>query len=168
MKAGLISSISVPLFAMFATVASAQQTVILVRHAEIQGAAMAEPKSLPLSEAGEARAKRLAALLKDAGIGAIYVTDFVRTKETAAPLARELNKDPVVLPKGDPQALVERLRTDHGGQTVLLIGHTDTLPSLARALGHPAEVKIEPHDYSNLFVFTAKSTGSPALLRLRY
>src|SRR5437879_13236314 len=60
-------------------VANAQQAVILVRHAELQGAAMAEPKYVPLSEAGEARAKRLASILKDAGIGAIYVTDFVRT-----------------------------------------------------------------------------------------
>src|SRR5437588_11999688 len=56
-----------------AAAAYAQQAVILVRHAEFEGAAMAEPKVLPLSESGEARAKRLASMLKDAGIGAIYV-----------------------------------------------------------------------------------------------
>jgi len=168
MKARLMSSIPVALIATFETMASAQQTVILVRHAEIQGSAMAEPKGLPLTEAGEARAKRLAALLKDAGISAIYVTDFVRTRETAAPLARELNKDPVVLAKGDPQMLVEKLRTEHGGQTVLLVGHTDTLPGLAKALGHPAEIKIEPQDFGNLFVVTTRGGGSPVLLRLRY
>ena len=43
-----------------AAAAYAQQAVILVRHAELEGAAMAEPKVLPLSESGEARAKRLA------------------------------------------------------------------------------------------------------------
>ena len=168
MKARLISSIPVALFATVATMAGAQQAVILVRHAEIQGAAMAEPKSLPLTEAGEARAKRLAALLKDAGIDAIYVTDFVRTSETAAPLARALNKEPIVLSKGDPQVLAERLRTHHSGQTVLLVGHTDTLPGLAKALGYPADIKIEPQDFSNLFVVTARGSGSPVLLRLRY
>ena len=168
MKARLVSSISGALFATCLTTASAQQAVILVRHAEIQGAAMAEPKGLPLTEAGEARARRLATLLTDAGISAIYVTDFVRTSETAAPLARALNKEPVVLPKGDPQLLVERLRTDHSGQTVLLVGHTDTLPGLAKALGYPAEIKIEPQDFSNLFVVTATGSGAPVLLRLRY
>lgn len=95
-------------------------------------------------------------------------TDFVRTSETAAPLARALKKEPVVLPKGDPRLLVERLRTDHSGQTVLLVGHTDTLPGLAKALGYPAEIKIEPQDFSNLFVVAAMGSGAPVLLRLRY
>jgi len=88
-------NLAIGAFAVTASVATAyaQQAVILVRHAELEGAAMAEPKALPLSEAGEARAKRLASMLKDAGIGAIYVTDFVRTNKTAEPLSRELGKE---------------------------------------------------------------------------
>jgi len=149
-------------------VANAQQAVILVRHAELQGAAMAEPKYLPLSEAGEARAKRLASILKDSGIGAIYVTDFVRTNQTAQPLSREIDKELTVIPKGDPQELVEQIRKRHGGQTVLLVGHTDTLPGLLKALGHPADIKIEPQDFTNIFVVIPKSNGAPTFLRLRY
>ena len=151
-----------------AAAAYAQQAVILVRHAELEGAAMAEPKMLPLSESGEARAKRLASMLKDAGIGAIYVTDFVRTNKTAEPLARELGKDLIVLPKGDPQQLVERLRSDHRGQTVLLVGHTDTLPGIVKALGHPADIKIDAQDYGSMFVVMPRGEGAPVLLRLRY
>lgn len=168
MKVCSIAFISAALLAGFYSAANAQQVVILVRHAELQGAAMAEPKHLPLSEAGEARAKRLASMLKDSGIGAIYVTDFVRTNKTAEPLARELNKELTVLPKGDPRELVERLRKNHGGQTVLLVGHTDTLPGLLKALGHPLDIKIEPQDYSNIFVVIPKSDGAPTFLRLRY
>src|SRR5919109_274217 len=116
--------------------AVAQKAVILVRHAELQGAAIAEPKHMPLSEAGEERAKRLATFLKDAGINAVYVTDFVRTDKTAEPLYRSLNMQPIALPKGDPGELVERLRKSHANQTVLMVGHTDTLPGLIKALGH--------------------------------
>ena len=162
---------SLAMTALLATLpmgAAAQQAVILARHAELQGAAMAEPKSLPLSEAGEARAQRLAALLKDAGIGAVYVTDFVRTNKTGEPLARQIGKELTVLPKGDPQQLVDRLRRDHADQSVLLVGHTDTLPGILKALGVPGDISIEAQDYGNVFVVVPKGAGTPAFLRLRY
>lgn len=168
MKTCLIAWVCATFFAVFSDVATAQQAVILVRHAELQGAAMAEPKNLPLSEACEARAKRLTSLLGDSGVGAIYVTDFVRTNKTGEPLARALNKELTVLPKGDPHELVERLRKNHGGETVLLVGHTDTLPGLLKALGHPVDIKIEPQDYGNIFVVVPKGDGAPTFLRLRY
>ena len=148
--------------------ANAQQAVFLVRHAELPGAAMADPKNVPISPTGKARAQRLAALLKDAGISAIYVTDFTRTKQTAQPLAKELGKDLVVVPKGDPKLLVERLRKDNASQTVLLVGHTDTLPGLIKALGYPSDIKIDAQDYGNVFIVTPKGEGAPAFLRLRY
>ncbi len=44
------------ILATSSAITCAQQAVVLVRHAELQGAAMADPKHLPLSEAGEARA----------------------------------------------------------------------------------------------------------------
>jgi broad specificity phosphatase PhoE len=152
----------------FIGTADAQQAVILVRHAELAGTAMAAPKELPLSKIGEERAMQLAQVLKDAGVDAIYVTDFMRTRQTAAAIAHDLNKEPTILPKGDPRELVDRLRKEHGGQTVLLVGHTDTIPGLLKALGHPKDIKIEADDYSNLFVVLPKSDGAPTLLRLRY
>ena len=168
MKTAWVPLISVPVLSAFVALANAQQGVILVRHAELQGAAMAEPKQLPLSEVGEARAQRLANMLKDSGIGAIYVTDFVRTNKTAEPLARALNQEVTVLSKGDPRALVERLRKNHGGQTVLLVGHTDTLPGLLKALGHTPDITIEAQDYDNLFVVVPKGESPPTMMRLRY
>ena len=168
MKSWASACIAGILLQLAAGAASAQQAVILVRHAELPGAAMANPKDVPLSPVGKARARRLAEMLKDAGIAAIYVTDFERTRQTAQPLAGELGKQLTVVPKGDPKALVERLRMQHAGQTVLLVGHTDTLPGLIKALGHPAEVTIEAQDYGNLFVLAPRSEGAPGFLRLRY
>ena len=62
MKTRVISLILATGLQAVAATANAQQAVILIRHAELQGAAMAEPKYLPLSEAGEVRAQRLASL----------------------------------------------------------------------------------------------------------
>ena len=168
MKIAWVPLMSASLLCAFLAPASAQQGVILVRHAELQGAAMAEPRQLPLSEVGEARAQRLASLLKDSGVGAIYVTDFVRTNKTAEPLARALNQEVTVLPKGDPRDLVERLRKNHGGQIVLLVGHTDTLPGLLKALGHAPDITIEAQDYSSLFVVVPQGDRAPTMMRLRY
>ena len=51
---------------------------------------------------------------------------------------------------------------------MLLVGHSDTLPGLIRALGHPQEIKIEPQDYGNLFIVVPKAGGAPTFLRLHY
>ena len=167
MKTRLLALFLAPCLAGWVGLAGAQ-TVILVRHAELAGAAMAEPKGLPLSPDGVARAQRLAGVLKDAGVSAIYVTDFVRTQDTAAPLAQALGQAPVVMAKGDAQELVQRLRGQHAAQTVLLVGHTDTLPGLLRALGHPEDLKIESQDYGSIFVVAPREGGRPAFVRLRY
>jgi broad specificity phosphatase PhoE len=167
MKASTLVSIAIA-WLLASAAASAQQTVILVRHAELQGAAMAEPEYLPLSDAGKARAQRLADLLADAGVKAIYVTDFQRTNQTGQPLSYKIDRPLTTVPKGDPGELVARLRKEHPGQTVLVVGHTDTLPGLIKALGYPAEIKIDAQDYGNVFIVTAKPDGVPAFLRLRY
>lgn len=151
--------------------AHATPTVILVRHAEIQGESMAPAKALPLSADGQARARRLADMLQDAGIEALYVSDFARTQETAQPLARALGKVPVVAPKEDMAALVTQLRgagVGDAARTVLVVGHKDTLPALIKALGHTQDVRIEPADHAGLYVLTPRPGQAPVLLRLRY
>ena len=70
------------------------RTVFLVRHAEKASAAA----DAPLSAEGEKRAQCLATTLKDAGIKQIYVTDVLRTQQTAAPLASALKIKPTILP----------------------------------------------------------------------
>ena len=75
------------LFGFFAAAAAAQSTIFIVRHAEKAESGGTDPD---LSEPGKARAESLANILKDAGITAIYTTEFKRTQETAAPLAKIL------------------------------------------------------------------------------
>src|SRR5512145_2857737 len=66
----------------------AQTVVVVVRHAE----KVDESAGSDLTGAGKARAQALAAMLKDAGLEAIFSTDFRRTLETAKPTAEAVLK----------------------------------------------------------------------------
>jgi len=151
-----------------ATTALAQQAVILVRHAELDNVPGVDPRQVALSGAGEARAERLAGLLAQARLGAVYATDFARTQQTAAPSAKAAGKEVTVLAKGDANEFVERLRRQHASDVVLVVGHTDTLPGIIKALGHPDDVKIDSQDFGNVFVVTPRAGGAPGFVKLRY
>jgi len=72
MKTRSLVFLVVIVFIAFSSVAYAQRAVFLVRHAD----RLDQSEDSPLSQAGEERAQRLASLLKDAGITAIYTSQF--------------------------------------------------------------------------------------------
>jgi len=152
--------------------AAAQRAVFVVRHAEKQS--LSNEPGVPLSEAGRARAKRLAALLKNAGVTAIYSTDFVRTLETAEPLARALKITvrtySATGADGNPdlKPLAARLKAEHARDTVLVVGHSNTVPPLLKALGCTEDITISASQYDDLFAVVPRAGGPPVLLRLTY
>jgi broad specificity phosphatase PhoE len=140
--------------------ATAQSTIFVVRHAEKADAT----KDPDLSEAGRARAEALAKTLRDANITAIYATEFKRTQQTAAPLAKALGLTVTVLPAQDSAALIATLRALKGN--ALVVGHGDTIPNLIKALGVSEPINIADNDYDNLFVLVLHE--KPQLIRLHY
>lgn len=151
------------LFGAAALPAAAQPLVYLVRHGERQELA----NDPGLSPAGEARAQRLAAMLADSGLRAIYTTPYRRTMEHAAPTARRLGLTPVVLPARDTEALLARLRSHGSDEAVLVVGHSNTLPAVLHGLGYRAEVTIAEDEFDRLFVLVPGGVA-PVLARLRY
>jgi broad specificity phosphatase PhoE len=145
-------------------VASAQRLVFLVRHAErADGGGMQMQTDPPLSAAGEARAAKLAALLGDAGIQAIYVTEFRRTQDTAKPLASKLGLEARKYSSKSSEELVRALRSEHRKDIVLVVGHSNTLPVLIKALGGPA-VTIGESEYDSMFLIVPE-TGTMTRIR---
>ena len=140
--------------------ATAQSTIFVVRHAERADAT----KDPDLSEAGRARAEALAKALRDANITAICATEFKRTQQTAAPLAKALGITVTVLQAQDSAALIAKLRALNGN--ALVVGHGDTIPNLIKALGLSEPINIAENDYDNLF--SVVLDGKPQLIRLRY
>ena len=87
-----------------------------------------------LSPRGEARARALAALLRDAGVTAVWATELRRTQLTAQPLAKARQLPVRVHAAGDSAGLVEEIRKQQPRGRVLVVGHSNTLPEIAAAL----------------------------------
>ncbi len=143
------------------SVASAEPFAVIVRHAE---KAANDPKDPDLSPAGRERAEALARILKDAGITAIFTSEFKRTQETAAPTSAATGIAPTVIGGKDTESLVSRLHQLTGN--ALVVGHGDTIPNILKALGIDAAVTIPDDDYTELFVVTLGAR--PQLLRLHF
>jgi phosphohistidine phosphatase SixA len=146
---------------------AAPQTVILVRHAEKAVAPADDPA---LSPAGAARAAALAAALADAGVEQVLTTRFRRTRETAAPLAAARGLRPVVIDAaGDTAAHVAAVAAAvrAAAGTVLVVGHSNTVPAIIAALGGPALPPLCEGSYSRVFVLSGLD-GAPRLQRWRY
>lgn len=143
--------------------ASAEPSAIfLVRHAERADAGSTAQKDPNLSATGSARAQALAATLCDAKISAVYTTEFHRTQETAQPLADKLGLQPQIVPAKETGELVAAIQ--RGAGNVLVVGHSNTLPEIMRALGIPEAPTLGEHDYDDLFVILREP--APRLLRL--
>lgn len=143
---------SVPLAAclLTSTLAVAQpDLVVLVRHAE----RAAEPAGDPaLTPAGKQRAQALAQALAGLRVNAIVTTQFRRTRDTAAPLARALGVQPLVVDAkaGHVQAVADAVRAQTG--VVLVVGHSNTVPAVLTALGGPQLAELCETSFHHVFV----------------
>jgi broad specificity phosphatase PhoE len=140
---------------LLTSAAQAQEAVFLVRHAE----KVDNSKDAELSDAGRKRAQELARTLRDAGITAVWATEFHRTQDTGKPLADAQHLTMKLHSAGDAKGLVEQLRKE-GGRP-LVVGHSNTLPEIAKALG----VELKPlaeDEFDALFVIEGKT-----LIKLR-
>jgi phosphohistidine phosphatase SixA len=151
-----------------ATAQAPAPTIFLVRHAERADAGKTNPTMTAsdpdLSAAGHQRAKSLAAVLKDAGIKEIYATEFKRTQQTAAPAAAASGLTVKTVPGDDVAGLVAQLKAATGN--VLVVGHSNTVPEIIKAVGVSTPITIGDTEFDNLFVVIP---GSPArLVRLHY
>ena len=161
---GLTAAITAP------TLVSAQQAIFVIRHSDPPATLSFDEirDETPLSQSGQQRAKALAGRLKDAGITAIFATQAKRTVETAEPLAKHLGVEVRVQSYHDTDGLIHRIRTEHGGGRVLVVGHWSTIPLILKALGDQQAIKIEPSEYDNLFVVIPNDDQRPVVLRLHY
>jgi broad specificity phosphatase PhoE len=133
--------------------------VYLVRHAE-RADATDDP---PISPAGEQRALLLADMLRDADLTHIYTTDFLRTRQTVAPIASRERLEPAVYDGvGD---LADLLRATPGRH--LVVGHSNTLPALVGSLGGESHGSIGLDEYDRFYVLTL-SGGRTVTSLLRF
>ena len=159
-----LALLALPLTAPAAVPDSTVATVILVRHAEKNTEWAGADQ--PLTAAGMLRARELARVLGDAPIKAIYVTKWMRNRQTAEPLARRLQLEPIEVDPVDETIAKLRARR---GETVVAVGHSNTVPQILAALMGRAEPDTALHvGYDDLFVLTLADGRPPQMVRLHY
>ena len=161
----------------FATSATAQDeptVIIVVRHGEKQTSDPANPDP-PLSETGARRAQSLVQMAEEAGVSVVYTTQFRRARETAQPLADKL-KIPIIPMEVNggnlnsyPSAMAKGILAKHAGKTILVIGHTNTVPQTVEALGGKLPPAIEDaSEFDRLFVVIVPKKGAVKVVKGRY
>lgn len=141
-------------------------TFIVVRHAEKADDAARDPD---LSAAGQERALDLARQLAREDLVAVHATAFRRTQQTVQPTADAHGIPPATYDAGQPaEAFAARLRAEHPRGTVLVAGHSNTVPGIVAALcGCPVEEMPET-EYDRLSTVRFDAGGRPRLEVTRY
>ena len=131
-------------------------TIYIVRHAEklkVEDGPDDMRDDPPLSPEGQARAMGLTEDLPVRQLKAVYVTRTKRSYDTASAVLALTGLKATYYPAKDYAGIVERL-SKHYGESVLLVGHSNTIPPLLQAFGVAEPVTIEHEQYGDLWVLT--------------
>ena len=157
--------------ARIAPITGAGTTIVVVRHAE---RSTDHPSDPSISAAGQDRARALSAVLRDAAVTDIYTTHYKRTRQTAEPLAQQLGltiqERPINAANSATYAhdLAQEILTRSAGKGVLVVGHSNTVPDIVKALSGHAVPAMTDAEYDHIFVVVIPATGSPRLMQLRF
>jgi broad specificity phosphatase PhoE len=167
-RAALLLFVALGALMLTAARKSESTTILIVRHAEKQANAGDDPH---LSDAGVARAQALARAVEHANVDVIYVSQYLRTKETAGPLAaRQIPV--IVLPVGKPEEypklIVNDILTRHSGKTVLVVSHSNIVPGIVEELTHVKVPEIADDEYSRLYIVTVQPGRAPQIVAAQY
>ncbi|MCX3264332.1 SixA phosphatase family protein [Pedobacter agri] len=137
---------------LISTTAFAQNTEVwVVRHAE-KDKTNPEDKDPNLSDEGRIRAADLAIYLKKVKFDVGFSTPYKRTHQTL---------DSLIIPKvinyKDPKSLVDSVKKNYVGKTIIVAGHSNTVLEIIEAFGgkRPMEM-LTDDDYDYIFRLTVK------------
>jgi 2,3-bisphosphoglycerate-dependent phosphoglycerate mutase len=140
-------------------------TFILVRHGEKNADTSGDPD---LNSAGIARAQRLASMLKETKVDAVFSTNYKRTKNTVTPLAESKNMYVQLYQPNKPEPVDEML-TKYSGGTIVISGHSNTIPWFANYLTGKEEMQnFADDDFDNLLVVSVIAKGNAKVIWLTY
>jgi broad specificity phosphatase PhoE len=149
---------------------AAPTTVLVVRHAEKASGG----DNPPLTEAGASRAEALAGVAREAGVRAIYSSQFIRNVETVRPLSEAAGVPVTQMevslqePGDYGKRLADEILAKHAGETVVVVSHLNTIPAIVEALSGRPIAPLNDVEYANLFVVVVPRDGEPRVVRAQY
>ncbi len=140
-------------------------TFFVLRHAEKQS----NSDNPALTKEGHERAERLSELLKQVRFKQICSTDYPRTLETVRPtaIAQQIPLT-TYTPKSIPVFLTITLQSEPGS-TILMVGHSNTVPKTLNVLTGTSDYKDIPHsEYDNLYIVSVKKKGEAEVQAFKF
>ena len=136
--------------------------VYIVRHAEKAG----EKGGVALTDEGQARAEKLAGMLKDVPLTGVHSTDTLRTRSTAQPAATGHGLEVQLYDPRAPSKLVMALQTQKGHH--LVVGHSNTIDVMVEVLGGDPGVTIRDDEYDRLYIVIMNEEAHVSTSLLRF
>lgn len=166
MRASAIASLLLVMAACVTTPQRAASEFIVVRHAEKAADGSRDPA---LSTQGEVRAQALSQRLRGTQLVAAYATPYRRTQQTVQPAAGAHGLQVTTYDASLPAAeLVAQLRRAHSTGTVLVAGHSNTVPQIVSQLCACAVQPLEEDDYGDLYRVSFDQDGKAVLSHDRF
>jgi broad specificity phosphatase PhoE len=148
--------------------AQSKKTIILVRHAEKDVSATADSGDPDLSPEGLQRAERLVKKIKKYKPGAIYSTNYLRTLDTAAPMAKRRHKQVQIYDAKKSDVLIDQIMKSKT-KRFLIVGHSNTVPSLVNMLiKKDLFHSLDESEYGTIFIVRLKTGKEPRTEILQY
>jgi len=142
------------------------RTVVLVRHADTNP--MPGEQDPKLTDEGTLRAARLAEVLRDEPMGAVFVTRTARSFATGSPTADYNGIEPTVYAPTGYDDLRAKLVELPGGTSALVVAHSNTVPGIVKSLGGREMEELPEKDFGRLFVLVMSGETLVRMVELRY
>ncbi|RFF29530.1 SixA phosphatase family protein [Wenzhouxiangella sediminis] len=146
----------------FATAVAEATGVVIVRHAEKADDGSRDPE---LTRAGRQRAESLANALGHARVSELIASQYRRTRQTLAVLARRRGLDVSVVPaesgaiEDHIEAIVEKVKESSAEGLIVIAGHSNTVPLIVEALSGSVVSPIGESDYDRLYLLVPSASG---------
>lgn len=139
----------------------------LIRHAEKDSVPVGNPA---LTEKGLKRSVVLSDILRATRVDAIYSTFFTRTLYTVDSLA-DIKAMPILpYEVKSLRNLVDQIQSDKNTHSVVIVGHSNSTPSLANSLAgfNVFDSNFDESDYDNFVIVYEKTNGTKGALKLKW
>lgn len=141
-------------------------TLIIVRHAEKISSDAGAGDDPGLTPIGQDRADRLAEMLERHPVAAVYSTPYQRTRLTGEPTAKDNDLEVTEYNPSNAEDFLKEVINRHKGETILVTGHSNTVPAMVNLLTGSSLENFSDSDYGNLFVITGSELGSCSSVNL--
>ena len=130
--------------------------MVMVRHAE-QDTTEEDPV---LTEVGQARAERLAAILQDYPVSGIFTNAYIRTVKTVQPTAYQHQQAIQLYQEEEAIPFIQQVLQHQQGRYILIVGRANTVPQMLNELtGETKFSEIDKTDYSNIYMVAVGEGG---------